>query len=148
MCLLLGGRGGGEGGGRTWDFRAGFRPDRYRPLIDIAPRRAKTPQKPILGVCILYKDSTPKSQKRGLRTTPGLRFRAGDTLPPTVSTLLLSSASMSCAVMDICRYGIDRSRPQVGLKLFEADGGLPGPTAWDPHSSMTWEAHRVLIHAK
>ena len=47
---------------------------------------------------------------------------------------------MSCAVMDMCRYGIDRNRPQVGLKLFEADGGLPGPAAWAPHSSMTWES--------
>ena len=42
-----------------------------------------------------------------------LRFRAGDTLPQTVSTLLLSSASMSCAVMDMRRYGIDRNRPQL-----------------------------------
>ena len=102
------------------------RTDIYRPLIEIAPRKSKTPQKPLTGVYIyIYKDSTPKAQKRGLRAIPGrppqtfedpagsLRFRARDTLPQTVSTLLLSSGSMSCAVMDMRRYGIDRNRPQV-----------------------------------
>ena len=95
----------------------------------------RPPRSPSPGYCIRIRPPRPRNEvsepsrvDRPLTfedPAGSLRFRAGDTLPPTVSTLVLSSASMSCAVMDMRRYGIDRNRPQLDSDT-SAPGTIPG----------------------